>query len=48
MAYRPRYELGIMKMFGGYGLRFWADYHNLMPKTAPEQEYDDRVKLYEL
>lgn len=47
MAQRHRYELGIMKMFGGFGSRFWTEYHNAMPKTAPEQEYDDRIKLYE-
>lgn len=43
-----RYELGIMKMFGGFGSRFWTEYHDLLPKTEPQQEYDDRIALYEL
>ncbi|KAF2007566.1 Ketosamine-3-kinase [Amniculicola lignicola CBS 123094] len=42
------YELGIMKMFGGFGGSFLEEYHQLCPKTAPTEEYDDRVKLYEL
>jgi protein-ribulosamine 3-kinase len=42
------FELGIMKMFGGFGARFLEEYHNLCPKTEPVDEYDDRVKLYEL
>ncbi|KAF2208231.1 hypothetical protein CERZMDRAFT_101680 [Cercospora zeae-maydis SCOH1-5] len=42
------FELGIMKMFGGFGGKFLQDYHDLVPKTEPVEEYDDRVKLYEL
>ncbi|KAK0337763.1 hypothetical protein LTR59_004925 [Friedmanniomyces endolithicus] len=42
------YELGIMKMFGGFGGSFLTEYHKLVPKTEPVEEYDDRVKLYEL
>ncbi|KAH7381527.1 Fructosamine/Ketosamine-3-kinase [Pyrenochaeta sp. MPI-SDFR-AT-0127] len=42
------YELGIMKMFGGFGAGFLKEYHELCPKTEPVNEYDDRVKLYEL
>lgn len=42
------FELGIMKMFGGFGGSFLKDYHDLCPKTEPVDEYDDRVKLYEL
>jgi protein-ribulosamine 3-kinase len=41
------YELGIMKMFGGFG-SFLQEYHELVPKTEPVEEYEDRVKLYEL
>lgn len=41
------YELGIMNMFGGFNERFMNEYHNLVPKTEPEEEYDDRVGLYE-
>lgn len=42
------FELGIMKMFGGFGGSFLKEYHELCPKTEPVQEYEDRVKLYEL
>ncbi|KAF2790388.1 Ketosamine-3-kinase [Melanomma pulvis-pyrius CBS 109.77] len=42
------YELGIMKMFGGFGGSFLKEYHELCPKTEPVGEYEDRVKLYEL
>ncbi|CAO2657789.1 Nn.00g039150.m01.CDS01 [Neocucurbitaria sp. VM-36] len=42
------YELGIMKMFGGFGGSFLKEYHELCPKTEPVDEYEDRVKLYEL
>ncbi|ERF77022.1 hypothetical protein EPUS_06890 [Endocarpon pusillum Z07020] len=41
------YELGIMKMFGGFGSGFYREYHDLVPKTEPVGEYDDRVALYE-
>ncbi|KAF7504206.1 hypothetical protein GJ744_002579 [Endocarpon pusillum] len=41
------YELGIMKMFGGFGSGFYDEYHHLVPKTEPVSEYDDRVALYE-
>jgi len=42
------YELGIMKMFGGFGQSFLEEYHQTCPKTEPVEEYDDRVALYEL
>ena len=42
------YELGIMRMFGGFGGNFLEQYHRLCPKTPPVEEYDDRVALYEL
>ncbi|CEN61426.1 Putative Function: FN3K of H. sapiens phosphorylates fructosamine substrates (Precursor) [Aspergillus calidoustus] len=42
------YELGIMKMFGGFGSAFFSEYHRIVPKTEPVEEYEDRVKLYEL
>jgi protein-ribulosamine 3-kinase len=42
------FELGIMKMFGGFGDSFLNEYHDLCPKTEPADEYEDRVKLYEL
>ena len=42
------YELGIMKMFGGFGEDFYMEYHKLLPKTEPQNEYEDRVELYEL
>ncbi|KAI9774473.1 MAG: hypothetical protein M1839_001706 [Geoglossum umbratile] len=42
------YELGIMKMFGGFSAAFFDEYHRLVPKTEPVEEYADRVELYEL
>jgi fructosamine-3-kinase len=42
------YELGIMHMFGGFGRAFFDEYHSIVPKTEPMEEYGDRVKLYEL
>lgn len=42
------FELGIMKMFGGFGPSFLKEYHEFCPKTEPVEEYEDRVKLYEL
>lgn len=42
------YELGIMKMFGGFGGKFLDEYHRICPKTSPVSEYEDRVALYEL
>ena len=41
------YELGIMQMFGGFGGAFMNEYHSLVPKTEPVDEYEDRVRLYE-
>jgi fructosamine-3-kinase len=42
------FELGIMKMFGGFGGSFLENYHNLCPRTEPTSEYEDRIALYEL
>ena len=42
------YELGMMRMFGGFGEGFMREYHALCPKTEPVGEYEDRVSLYEL
>ncbi|KAK2879559.1 hypothetical protein FQN49_000752 [Arthroderma sp. PD_2] len=42
------FELGIMQMFGGFSRRFYMDYHRIVPKTEPVEEYEDRVDLYEL
>ena len=41
------YDHGIMNMFGGFGSAFFKEYHAILPKTAPENEYEDRVALYE-
>jgi protein-ribulosamine 3-kinase len=41
------FDFGIMNMFGGFGGGFWREYHDLVPKTAPVEEYEDRVALYE-
>lgn len=42
------YELGIMRMFGGFGSSFWKEYQKLVPKSEPEEEWEDRLQLYEL
>jgi len=42
------YELGIMRMFGGFSEGFLKEYHRLIPKTPPEAEFDDRLSLYGL
>ena len=42
------FELGIMNMFGGFGSSFYSAYHRIVPKTEPVEEYEDRVRLYEL
>ncbi|KAJ5216924.1 hypothetical protein N7468_009932 [Penicillium chermesinum] len=42
------YELGIMHMFGGFGSKFFEQYHRIVPKTEPVEEYEDRIRLYEL
>lgn len=42
------YELGIMRMFGGFGSGFWKEYEKLVPKAEPKGEWEDRVALYEL
>lgn len=41
------FDIGIMKMFGGFSSLF-SEYHKLCPKTEPADEYEDRVALYEL
>ena len=42
------YELGIMRMFGGYSSTFWREYAVLVPKDQPVDEWEDRMALYEL
>ncbi|KKA27220.1 hypothetical protein TD95_003332 [Thielaviopsis punctulata] len=42
------YDLGIMKMFGGVGADFWQEYHQIVPKHEPQEEYEDRIQLYKL
>ncbi|OAA46219.1 phosphotransferase enzyme family protein [Metarhizium rileyi] len=42
------YDLGIMKMFGGFGASFWSEYEELVPKAEPRNEWEDRIALYEL
>ena len=42
------YELGVMRMFGGFGASFWREYEGLVPKSEPAGEWDDRLLLYEL
>ncbi|KAF4582093.1 phosphotransferase enzyme family protein [Ophiocordyceps camponoti-floridani] len=42
------YELGIMRMFGGFDSVFWDEYHKLVPKAEPVAEWEHRIMLYEL
>lgn len=42
------FELCLMRMFGGFSAGFFNEYHHLVPKTEPKNEYDDRLALYEL
>ncbi|PGG96950.1 hypothetical protein AJ79_09392 [Helicocarpus griseus UAMH5409] len=42
------FEMGIMRMFGGFGGRFLEGYYKLCPRDEPVGEYEDRVRLYEL
>ncbi|KAF2033224.1 fructosamine-3-kinase [Setomelanomma holmii] len=42
------FELYLMRMFGGFSAGFFNEYHQLVPKTDPKREYDDRMDLYEL
>lgn len=42
------YEWGIMKMFGGFDREFEKEYHAICPKMEPVEEYNDRIRLYEL
>ncbi|GAA5905824.1 hypothetical protein JCM6882_000470 [Rhodosporidiobolus microsporus] len=41
-------DLGITHMFGGFSPAFYKRYHELVPKTEPVEEYEQRQKLYEL
>jgi protein-ribulosamine 3-kinase len=42
------FELGLMRMFGGFSAGFFNEYHHIVPKTEPKKEYADRMTLYEL
>ncbi|KAK2771824.1 hypothetical protein FQN53_004885, partial [Emmonsiellopsis sp. PD_33] len=42
------FELGIMRMFGGFGKGFYEEYHALCPRGEPVGEFEDRVGVYEL
>ncbi|GAA6021540.1 hypothetical protein JCM8202_002320 [Rhodotorula sphaerocarpa] len=40
-------DLGIMRMFGGFSSKFFERYHELVPKSEPANEYEQRMQLYE-
>lgn len=42
------YDLAPMRMFGGFPTAFFTEYHLLVPKTEPVEEYDSRMELYQL
>ncbi|QRW24872.1 ketosamine-3-kinase [Rhizoctonia solani] len=41
-------DLAIGRMFGGFSAVFYEQYHLIRPKSEPLEEYDQRVKLYQL
>ncbi|KAK0752477.1 Fructosamine/Ketosamine-3-kinase [Schizothecium vesticola] len=42
------YEVGMMRMFGGFGREFWDEYERLVRRAEPMEDWKGRVKLYEL
>lgn len=36
-----------MRMFGGFSSKFFERYHELVPKSEPANEYEQRMQLYE-
>jgi len=42
------YEVGMMRMFGGFRREFWDEYERLVGRAEPRVEWEGRVKLYEL
>lgn len=36
-----------MHMFGGFSPAFFQRYHQLVPRSEPREEYEQRVQLYE-
>lgn len=42
------YEVGMMRMFGGFGRGFWDEYERLVGRAEPKGEWEGRVRLYEL
>ncbi|QRV97228.1 ketosamine-3-kinase [Ceratobasidium sp. AG-Ba] len=41
-------DLAIGRMFGGFSSAFYTEYHSHRPKSEPVEDYDDRLKLYQL
>jgi protein-ribulosamine 3-kinase len=35
-----------MRLFGGFGADFFAEYHKIVPKSVPVEDYEDRINLY--
>jgi protein-ribulosamine 3-kinase len=42
------FEVSMMRMWGGFNAGFFHEYHRLVPKTDPKEEYEDRMLLYQL
>jgi fructosamine-3-kinase len=42
------YDFGIMQMFSGVSKKFYDEYFEIVPKTEPVEEFEDRVALYEV
>ncbi|KAM0754328.1 Ketosamine-3-kinase [Meredithblackwellia eburnea MCA 4105] len=41
-------DLGITHMFGGFTSAFYSRYHEVIPRSHPVEEYEQRMWLYEL
>ncbi|KAL0951509.1 hypothetical protein HGRIS_008194 [Hohenbuehelia grisea] len=40
-------DLGIARMFGGFPDSFFIEYHQIIPKSEPVEQYELRAELYE-
>ncbi|KAG9124815.1 hypothetical protein FRC07_010134, partial [Ceratobasidium sp. 392] len=41
-------DLAIGRMFGGFSSAFYTEYHSRRPKSEPVEDYEHRLKLYQL
>lgn len=48
IKYTISLSLAIARIFGGFPQSFFSKYHELLPISEPQDQYDLRVALYEL